>query len=284
MTKGLHRFFALSLLLMLVPAPVFALSLEAAVGPAYSRYTLSEGSTEYSENTTWRVTTVQGSLPLAGTLRAVGTYQFGDTTYVEIVKGAPAWDQSGRVSRYLAGVEAVWQPASLFNFGIGAGYLSEMQEHTWKAAHPNVADSEVFTDPAEELDWSWKRTTSGLALMASVNMDAGRLRVAGRIGYAPSVRWDESTQAAKGDVWERWEPETAKATAAVYELKGRFGLLPVLSLVGGVEGIVQQSPKLDEMEEKFSNSTGYSTTRTATNVSKAFDHRISAYLGVSFSF
>lgn len=283
MSKGLRWLLPFTLLVVLITPLASAVNLEARIGLARSHYNLSEGATEYTENATWQLGTFDATLPLTPALRATGMFQVGRTTDVEIVKGAPAADPAGRLSRYMIGAEAVWRPVSLFDFGIGVGYLNETQSHTWKAAHPNPDDSDIFGG-ADLLGWSWERSTTGWLIMASVEMDAGVAQVSGRIGYGPSVLWHESTKAEKDGAWELWEPENATGIAGVYGLNGRLSIGHNLSLIAGIEGIVQQSPKIASAEEEFSNSNGFSETRNVTDLPKAFDHRFSAFVGLRLAF
>lgn len=284
----MHRFrirwlLAFLLVLALPAAHAAALSVQGRVSLAGSNYNLTEGKTEYSEEAAWRLISARAQLPLGTSLRAFGDYQMGETTKVDVTKGAPATDQSGNLNRILAGGESLWSPSPIFNLGVGLGYLNETQTHTWRAEHPDADDSPLFTD-TEVLDWTWNRTTSGLLVMAAVDLDAGGFQLTGRVGYAPSLTWKETTKAELDNRWEQWTPAKMQGSGGIYELEGSIRLTPIFALVAGIDGIVQQSPKIASLSEDYENSAGGSQTRTVTDLPAAFDHRYGGYVGLKLQF
>lgn len=280
-----HRRWLLALVLVLALPTVHAagISLQGRIGIAGSNYDLTEGKSEYSETSTWTLGFVRGELPLGSSLRALGEYQFGQTSKVDVTKGTPAANQRGRLNQIMAGGEFLWSPMSFFNLGVGVGYLSETQTHTWQAEHPNPDRSPIFS-AAEVLDWTWTRTTSGLLLTAAVDLDAGSVQLTGRVGLAPNLTWKESTRAAKESRWEQWSPAAMKGSGGTYELEGNLRLTPTLSLVAGIDGIVQQSPKIAALSETYDNSDDYGEERTVVDIPAAFDHRYAGYVGLKLQF
>lgn len=284
----MQRFFkgwlpAVALALALAAASAGAVSLEGRIGMAGSNYNLTEGKTEYAERAVWTLGSVRAELPVGTTVHAHGQYQAGRTTKVEVTKGAPASDQRGSLSRITGGAELLWHPTSTFSLGVGLGYLSETQTHTWKAEHPDAANSPVFS-AGQTLDWTWNRTTTGLLFTAAVALDTGAFELTGRVGYAPNLDWRETTKAERDNLWEEWTPAAMKGSGGTYEMEGSLQLTSVLSLVAGVEGIVQQSAKVASLAETYKNSAGDSEEHTVTDLPKAFDHRYAAFVGLRLRF
>ena len=98
--------------------------------------------------------------------------------------------------------------------------------------------------------------TTGLAFTAAVALDTGAFELTGRVGYAPNLDWRETTKAERDNLWEEWTPAAMKGSGGTYEMEGSLQLTSVLSLVAGVEGIVQQSAKVASLAETYKNSAG----------------------------
>lgn len=272
-----------SLALLIIPsASALGLSIEGRYGLGQSKYSQHEGASGYEEDGTWTIYTARGDFPI-GPVNLFGELHQGVATEINVTYGAEASGHEAALTRHIVGTELLWSPLPLITIGGGVAYLSDEQNHGWKAQHPGGPGTPPFA-PGDTLNWDYERSVTGLMAVASVDVDILIAQVTGRVGYASEVEWNETTKASKGNAWEAWQPDQMKASAGMFDVRARLSLLSDLSLVGGVQGFAIESPNVSELQEEYTSSEGASDTYKVTNLPSVSDHSFLMYAGISYRF